>query len=45
MRQPELEKKYLKNMIIENKDKYKKQNNFCSKLYKKEGKSSTQTQN
>ena len=38
MRHSELESKYLKNRTIENKAKYKKQNNFCSKLYKKERK-------
>ena len=34
MRRFELESKYLKNGTIENKGKYKKQNNFCSKRYK-----------
>ena len=30
-----LESKYLNNRTIENKARYKKQNNFCGKLYKK----------
>lgn len=34
MRRFELESKYLKNGTIENKGKYKKQNNLCSKRYK-----------
>ena len=38
MRRSELESKYLKNKTIDNKTKFKKQNNFCSKLYKKERK-------
>ena len=35
MKRSELERKYLKNRINENKIRYKKQKNFCSKLYKK----------
>ena len=38
MMRPELENKYLKNRTIEKKVKYKKQENFCSKLYKNERK-------
>ena len=34
----ELESKYVKNKINENLKSYKKQRNFCSKLYKKERK-------
>ena len=43
MRRSELESNYFKNSTIENKAKYKKQKKFCSKLYKKERKKSTQT--
>ena len=43
MRRSELESNYFKNSTIENKAKCKKQKKFCSKLYKKEGKKSTQT--
>ena len=35
-RRSEPESKYLKNRTIDNKTKFRKQNNFCSKLYKKE---------
>ena len=38
MKLSELENKYLRNSIVENRNKYKKQKNFCSKLYKKERK-------
>ena len=38
MRRTELESKYLKNRAIENKTKYKKQKNYCNRLYKKERK-------
>ena len=38
MRSSKLESKQLKNRTIDNKTKFKKQNNFCSKLYKKERK-------
>ena len=38
MKRSELESKYLKNKIYQNKKIYKKQKNFCSKLYKKERK-------
>ena len=41
MRQSELERKYLKNRTIENKVKFKKQNKFCSKLKKRNGKNSS----
>ena len=37
MRRSELESKYLKNRTVDNKAKFKKQKNYCSKLYKKEG--------
>ena len=36
MKRSELESKYFKNRSEENKVKYKKQRNFCSKFYKKE---------
>ena len=36
MRRSELESKYLKNRTVDNKTKFKKQKNYCSKLYKKE---------
>ena len=36
MRRFELESKYVKNKTSENLKSYKKQRNFCSKLYKKE---------
>ena len=36
MRRSKLESQFLKNRTIKNKAKYKKQNNFCSKLYKNE---------
>ena len=36
MRRSELESKYVKNKTSENLKSYKKQRNFCSKLYKKE---------
>ena len=36
MRPSKVESKYLKNRTIEKKAKYKKQKNFCSKLYEKE---------
>ena len=38
MKRSELERKYLKNRASENRIRYKKQKNFCSKLYKKERK-------
>ena len=38
MKRSELERKYLKNRANENRIRYKKQKNFCSKLYKKERK-------
>ena len=38
MKRYEFESKHLKNRTIDNKTKLKKQNNFCSKLYKKERK-------
>ena len=38
MKRSELEKKYLTNKIYQNMNIYKKQKNFCSKLYKKERK-------
>ena len=38
MKRSELERKYLKNRTNENRIRYKKQKNFCSKLYKKERK-------
>ena len=38
MRRSELESKYFKNKTNENKARFKKQKNFCSKLYKKERK-------
>ena len=38
MRRSELETKYLKNSTLENFNKFRKQKNFCSKLYKKERK-------
>ena len=38
MRRSELERKYFKNKTNENKARFKKQKNFCSKLYKKERK-------
>ena len=39
MKRSELENKYVKNKTKENFISYKKQRNFCSKLYKKRGKS------
>ena len=36
MRRSELESKYLKNRTVDNKTKFKKQKNYCSKLCKKE---------
>ena len=36
MRRSDLESKYVKNKTSENLKSYKKQRNFCSKLYKKE---------
>ena len=36
MKRSELESKYVKNKTNENLKAYKKQRNFCSKLYKKE---------
>ena len=38
MKRSELERKYLQNRANENRIRYKKQKNFCSKLYKKERK-------
>ena len=38
MKRSELESKYVKNKTNENLKSYKKQRNFCSKLYKKERK-------
>ena len=38
MRCSELESKYLKNRTIDNKTKFRKQNNFCCKIYKKDHK-------
>ena len=38
MKRSELESKYVKNKTSENLRSYKKQRNFCSKLYKKERK-------
>ena len=38
MKRSELEGKYVKNKTSENLKSYKKQINFCSKLYKKERK-------
>ena len=38
MRRSDLESKYVKNKTSENLKSYKKQRNFCSKLYKKERK-------
>ena len=38
MKRSELETKYLKNESIQNLNKYKKQRNFCSRLYKRERK-------
>ena len=38
MKTSELESKYVKNKTNENLKSYKKQSNFCSKLYKKERK-------
>ena len=38
MKRSEIERKYLENRTNENKIRYKKQKNFCSKLYKKEHK-------
>ena len=38
MKRSELERKYLQNRANENRIRYKKQKNFCSKLYKKEWK-------
>ena len=38
MKRSELESKYYKNNTIENRNTYRKQKNFCSKLYKKERK-------
>ena len=35
MKRSELDRKYLKNRTNENRIRYKKQKNFCSKLYKK----------
>ena len=45
MRRYELEIKYLKNVTIENKAKYKKQKNSCSNSIKRSGKKFIQTQN
>ena len=36
MKRSQLENKYLKNSSNENKIRYKKQKNFCCRLYKKE---------
>ena len=38
MKRSQLEKKYTSNSAVENRNKYKKHKNFCSKLYKKERK-------
>ena len=38
MRRSMLESKYLKNRNSENKEVYRKQKNYCSRLYKKERK-------
>ena len=38
MRRSNLENKYLQNRTPENKDVYKKQTNYCGRLYKKERK-------
>ena len=38
MKRAQLESKYLRNSTAENINKYKKQNNYYSKLYKKERK-------
>ena len=38
MKRPELENKYISNSAVENMNKYKKNTNICSKLYKKERK-------
>ena len=38
MKLSELENKYLRNSTVENRNKYKKHKNFCSKLYEKERK-------
>ena len=38
MKRSELKTKYLKNSTLENFNKFKKQKNFCSRLYKKERK-------
>ena len=36
MKRCQLENKYISNFTVENRNKYKKHKNFCSKLYKKE---------
>ena len=38
MKRSQLENKYISNSTVENRNKYKKHENFCSKLYKKERK-------
>ena len=38
MKRSQLENKYISNSTVENRNKYKKHKNFCSKLYKKERK-------
>ena len=38
MKRSQLESKYLRNSTVENMKMYKKQKNFCSRLYKKERK-------
>ena len=38
MKRCQLENKYISNSTVENRNKYKKHKNFCSKLYKKERK-------
>ena len=38
IKRPELKTKYLKNSTLENFNKFRKQKNFCSRLYKKERK-------
>ena len=38
MKRSQLENKYIRNSTVENMNKYKKHQNFCSKLYKKERK-------
>ena len=45
MRPSEVKSNYLRKRTIENKATYKKQKNCCSKLYKKERKNFTPTQN